>query len=123
MQVTDSGYCLCSASLQSSVCAHSPGVESPEPAVLTSEEYRKLRPWYIITSLYSSDHDPRNSHALDIFVDNIHVELSLWDTAGQEEFDRLRALSYEDTHVLMLCFSVRQFPLYIPAYNLTCSDD
>ncbi|KAJ5124211.1 Small GTPase superfamily Ras type [Penicillium bovifimosum] len=44
--------------------------------------------------------------ALDIFVDNIHVELSLWDTAGQEEFDRLRALSYEDTHVLMLCFSV-----------------
>lgn len=34
------------------------------------------------------------------------MELSLWDTAGQEEFDRLRALSYEDTHVLMLCFSV-----------------
>lgn len=44
----------------------------------------------------------------DIFVDNVHMELSLWDTAGQEEFDRLRALSYEDTHVLMLCFSVRQ---------------
>lgn len=34
------------------------------------------------------------------------MELSLWDTAGQEEFDRLRALSYEDTHVIMLCFSV-----------------
>jgi GTPase SAR1 family protein len=45
---------------------------------------------------------------LDIFVDGTHVELSLWDTAGQEEFDRLRALSYEDTHVLMLCFSVRE---------------
>ncbi|KAL1963795.1 hypothetical protein VTN77DRAFT_7861 [Rasamsonia byssochlamydoides] len=42
----------------------------------------------------------------DIFVDNVHMELSLWDTAGQEEFDRLRALSYEDTHVVMLCFSV-----------------
>lgn len=44
----------------------------------------------------------------DIFVDNVHMELSLWDTAGQEEFDRLRALSYEDTHVIMLCFSVRR---------------
>ncbi|KAL3248574.1 hypothetical protein ABHI18_011989 [Aspergillus niger] len=44
--------------------------------------------------------------AQDIFVDNVHMELSLWDTAGQEEFDRLRALSYEDTHVIMLCFSV-----------------
>jgi Rho family protein len=43
---------------------------------------------------------------LDIFVDNVHIELSLWDTAGQEEFDRLRSLSYDDTHAIMLCFSV-----------------
>jgi len=42
----------------------------------------------------------------DIFIDGIHVELSLWDTAGQEEFDRLRSLSYDDTHAIMLCFSV-----------------
>ncbi|KAL9526850.1 GTP-binding protein [Sphaerulina musiva] len=42
----------------------------------------------------------------DIFIDNVHVELSLWDTAGQEEFDRLRSLSYDDTHCIMLCFSV-----------------
>lgn len=35
-----------------------------------------------------------NRHATDIFVDNVHIELSLWDTAGQEEFDRLRSLSY-----------------------------
>ncbi|KAK4950201.1 Rho GTPase [Elasticomyces elasticus] len=42
----------------------------------------------------------------DIFIDNVHVELSLWDTAGQEEFDRLRSLSYDDTHAIMLCFSV-----------------
>lgn len=27
-------------------------------------------------------------------MDNVHIELSLWDTAGQEEFDRLRSLSY-----------------------------
>lgn len=43
---------------------------------------------------------------IDIFIDNVHVELSLWDTAGQEEFDRLRSLSYDDTHAIMLCFSV-----------------
>ncbi|KAL2065583.1 hypothetical protein VTL71DRAFT_3253 [Oculimacula yallundae] len=42
----------------------------------------------------------------DIFVDGVHIELSLWDTAGQEEFDRLRSLSYDDTHAIMLCFSV-----------------
>ncbi|PMB72596.1 GTP-binding protein RHO3 [Beauveria bassiana] len=43
---------------------------------------------------------------LDIFVDSVHIELSLWDTAGQEEFDRLRSLSYDDTDLIMLCYSV-----------------
>ncbi len=42
----------------------------------------------------------------DIFIDGQAVQLSLWDTAGQEEFDRLRSLSYSDTHTIMLCFSV-----------------
>ncbi|KAK9419394.1 putative Rho3 protein [Seiridium unicorne] len=42
----------------------------------------------------------------DIFIDNVHIELSLWDTAGQEEFDRLRSLSYDNTDVVVLCFSV-----------------
>lgn len=42
----------------------------------------------------------------DIFVDGKHITLSLWDTAGQEEFDRLRSLSYSDTDTIMLCFSV-----------------
>ena len=32
--------------------------------------------------------------------------MSLFDTAGQEEFDRLRPLSYPDTNVVLMCFSV-----------------
>ncbi|RHZ69455.1 hypothetical protein Glove_283g36 [Diversispora epigaea] len=42
----------------------------------------------------------------DIWIENRHIEISLWDTAGQEEFDRLRSLSYAETHVIMLCFAV-----------------
>ncbi len=34
------------------------------------------------------------------------LELALWDTAGQEEYDRLRPLSYPDTDVLLLCFAI-----------------
>jgi Ras-related C3 botulinum toxin substrate 1 len=34
------------------------------------------------------------------------VSLDLWDTAGQEEFDRLRPLSYRETDVFLVCFSV-----------------
>jgi small GTP-binding protein len=34
------------------------------------------------------------------------VELALWDTAGQEEYDRLRPLSYPETSLLFVCFAI-----------------
>ena len=35
-----------------------------------------------------------------------YLTLSIWDTAGQEEYSRLRALSYPDTNIFFLCFDV-----------------
>ncbi|CAH2449586.1 Small GTPase of the Rho/Rac subfamily of Ras-like proteins [Komagataella phaffii CBS 7435] len=32
--------------------------------------------------------------------------VTLWDTAGQEEYDRLRPLSYSDVDVVLLCYSI-----------------
>ncbi|KAF7346809.1 Small GTPase-binding protein [Mycena sanguinolenta] len=46
------------------------------------------------------------NYVADIEVDNKRVELALWDTAGQEDYDRLRPLSYPDTHVVVICFAV-----------------
>jgi small GTP-binding protein len=34
------------------------------------------------------------------------VELALWDTAGQEDYDRLRPLSYPETDVILICFAI-----------------
>jgi len=41
-----------------------------------------------------------------IMVDDVAYNLGLWDTAGQEEYDRLRALCYPQTDVFLMCFSV-----------------
>ncbi|KAJ7424906.1 Rho-related GTP-binding protein RhoF [Willisornis vidua] len=34
------------------------------------------------------------------------VTIHLWDTAGQEDYDRLRPLSYSDANVVLMCFDV-----------------
>lgn len=39
-------------------------------------------------------------------LDNEPVKVGLWDTAGQEEYDRLRPLSYPQTEVFLICFSL-----------------
>ncbi|XP_036620017.1 transforming protein RhoA-like isoform X1 [Trichosurus vulpecula] len=46
------------------------------------------------------------NYVADIEVDRKQVELALWDTAGQEDYHRLRPLSYPDTDVVLMCFSI-----------------
>lgn len=46
------------------------------------------------------------NYVADIEVDGKCVELALWDTAGQEDYDRLRPLSYPDTDVILMCFAI-----------------
>jgi len=41
-----------------------------------------------------------------IMINNTPYNLGLWDTAGQEEYDRLRALCYPQTDVFLICYSV-----------------
>jgi len=46
------------------------------------------------------------NYVADVEVDGRRVELALWDTAGQEDYDRLRPLSYPDSHVVLICFAI-----------------
>ena len=34
------------------------------------------------------------------------ITIGLFDTAGQEDYDRLRPLSYPNTDIFLVCFSV-----------------
>ncbi|KAH3867092.1 ras-related C3 botulinum toxin substrate 2-like [Dreissena polymorpha] len=39
-------------------------------------------------------------------VDEKNYDLTVYDTAGQEAYDRLRPLTYPDTDVIVMCFSL-----------------
>lgn len=56
----------------------------------------------------SKDYIPTvfEAYVTDIHVDGRNVELALWDTAGQEDYDTLRPLSYPDSDVILICFAL-----------------
>ncbi|KAK6519735.1 GTP-binding protein Rho1, variant 2 [Arthrobotrys conoides] len=47
-----------------------------------------------------------DNYVADVEIDGKAVELAIWDTAGLGDYDNLRPLSYPDSHVVLLCFSV-----------------
>lgn len=47
-----------------------------------------------------------DSFSTVIAVDGKLVKLALWDTAGQEDYDRLRPLSYPNSDVVIVCYSI-----------------
>jgi len=46
------------------------------------------------------------NYAGNIKVDEQEYNMALWDTAGQEDYERLRPLSYPNTTCFLICFSV-----------------
>lgn len=47
-----------------------------------------------------------DNHACNIQVDGKSYNLTLWDTAGQEDYERIRPLSYPNTDCFLLCYSI-----------------
>jgi len=45
-------------------------------------------------------------YVANIEVDGKYIELALEDTPGQEDYDRLRPLSYPGSHVILICFKI-----------------
>jgi small GTP-binding protein len=53
-------------------------------------------------------------------VDGKPISLGLWDTAGQEDYDRLRPLSYPQTDVFLVCFSIVSPPSFDNVLSKVC---
>lgn len=60
------------------------------------------------TNGYPTEYVPTafDKYAVSVDVDNQPLRVQLFDTAGQDDFDSLRPLCYQETDVFVICFSV-----------------
>eukprot|EP00941_MAST-03F_sp_MAST-3F-sp1_P006452 g6452.t1 len=47
-----------------------------------------------------------DNYTANVMVDGRPISLGLWDTAGQEDYDRLRPLSYPNTDVFLVAYAI-----------------
>ena len=47
-----------------------------------------------------------DNYSANLVINGVPCAIGLWDTAGQEDYDRLRPLSYPQTDVFLICFSI-----------------
>ncbi|KAJ7039185.1 ras family-domain-containing protein [Mycena alexandri] len=57
---------------------------------------------------FPRDYQPTvfDNYVAEIRLDDKPVQLALWDTAGQEEYERLRPMSYSKSHVILIAFAL-----------------
>jgi Ras-related C3 botulinum toxin substrate 1 len=60
------------------------------------------------TGAFPGEYIPTNfdRHSANAIVDGQQIHLELWDTAFQDDWEKLRLLTYQQTDIFLICFSL-----------------
>ena len=85
-----------------------------------------------VNNKFPEDYTPTvfDNQVKKFFIDEKEIKLALWDTAGQEDYDKLRPLSYDHVDVFIIVYSIDDagslyniVDLWIPEIQQHCGKD
>ena len=72
-----------------------------------------------ITDSFCKEYIPTmfDNYSTNLCIEKIYYKIDLWDTSGKDEYKMIRQISYPQTDIIILCYSILSHTSYENIYT------